>query len=163
MKKIRVEMEVPEGVWRKCTVRAAEAGLTFEEMLKRFAEGLGCFMEQGHKNAALWMDDCITSEIPGYTFLRFLVTAGYVDTVLDLHDSIQDLLKDLEDNEPMAQIVVRKDIEYFSEQLRELFARYKSRYPYGGADETLAAGMKRVLDWRSRKWELVKQQGAERP
>ena len=42
MKKIRVEMELPDEVWRKCTVRAAEAGLTFEEMLKRFAESLGC-------------------------------------------------------------------------------------------------------------------------
>ena len=41
MKKIRVEMELPDEVWRKCTVRAAEAGLTFEEMLKRFAESLG--------------------------------------------------------------------------------------------------------------------------
>ena len=34
MKKIRLEMDVPEETWRKCAVQAAEAGLTFEELVK---------------------------------------------------------------------------------------------------------------------------------
>ena len=66
-------------------------------------------------------------------------------------------------NGPMAQIAVRTDIAYFSEQLRERFTLYKHWNLDRYEDETLAAGMKRVLEWRSRKWELVKQQGAERP
>lgn len=163
MKKIRVEMELPDEVWRKCTVRAAEAGLTFEEMLKRFAESLGCFIEHGHNKAVQWMGDCMESELQEYTFLRFLAASGYLETVLGLHDSIQDCLEDLKINEPMDQIDVRKNIAYFSEQLREHFTYYKHWYSDGYKDETLAAGMKRVLEWRSRKWELVKQQGAEHP
>ena len=78
MKKIRVEMELPDEVWRKCTVRAAEAGLTFEEMLKRFAESLGCFIEHGHNKAVQWMGDCMESEFQEYTYLRFLAASGYL-------------------------------------------------------------------------------------
>lgn len=163
MKKIRVEMELPDGVWRKCTVRAAEAGLTFEEMLKRFAESLGCFTEQGHGKAVAWTYNCITAELPENTFLLYLVTTGYLETVLELHDSIQDCLEDLKINEPMDQIDVRMDIAYFSGQLRERFSLYKHWNLDRYEDETLAAGMKRVLEWRHRKCELVKQQGAERP
>ena len=98
MKKIRVEMELPDEVWRKCTVRAAEAGLTFEEMLTRFAERLGCFIEHGHNKAVQWMGDCMESEFQEYTFLRFLAASGYLETVLGLHDSIQDCLEDLKIN-----------------------------------------------------------------
>ena len=89
MKKIRVEMDLPDEVWRTCTVRAAEAGLTFEEMLKRFAESLGCFTEQGHGKAVAWTYNCITAGLPENTFLLYLVTTGYLETVLELHDSIQ--------------------------------------------------------------------------
>lgn len=163
MKKVRVEMELPDEVWRKCTVRAAEAGVTFEEMLKRFAESLVCFTEQGHGKAVAWTYNCITAELPENIFLLYLVTTGYLETVLELHDSIQDCLEDLKINEPMDQIDVRKNIAYFSEQLREHFTYYKHWYSDGYKDETLAAGMKSVLEWRSRKWELVKQQGAEHP
>ena len=132
-------------------------------MLKRFAESLGCFIEQGHNKAVSWTYDCITAELPENTFLLYLVTTGYLEIVLELHDSIQDCLEDLKINGPMAQIAVRTDIAYFSEQLRERFTLYKHWNLDRYEDETLAAGMKRVLEWRRRKCELVKQQGAERP
>lgn len=165
MKKIRVEMELPEEVWRKCTVQAAEAGITFDKMLQQFVTDLGDNKRPCYIRAARWMEYCTLLMSAEASFLRHLEACGNVQEVLNLHYSIQDLLLDLKDNGPLEQIVIREDIAYYSDQLRRYFGDYECyhAHPEHRADKTLAAGMARVLAWSKRKWELVKQQGAERP
>ena len=63
----------------------------------------------------------------------------------------------------MDQIDIRKNIVYLSAKLREHYYCYQTWYGDKCVDKTLAAGMARILAWRKRKWELVKQQGAEHP
>ena len=70
MKKIRVEMELPEEVWRKCTVQAAEAGITFDKMLQQFVTDLGDNKRPCHIRAARWMEYCTLLMSAEASFLR---------------------------------------------------------------------------------------------
>lgn len=163
MKKIRLEMEVPEEVWRKCAVQAAEAGLTFEELVKRMVTDLGAYDQKCHAEAKSWMAACVSSTFSAPTFLKYLDSSFELEYVLGLHDAIQDHLYDLQDNDPMDQIDVRDGIAWLSSQLRDHYHHYRVWYGDECVDKTLAAGMARILAWRKKKWDLVKQQGAVRP
>lgn len=163
MKKIRLEMDVPEETWRKCAVQAAEAGLTFEELVKRMVTDLGDDDQECHAEANSWMAACVSLTFTGATFLSYLDSRHELWDAIGIHNSLQDCVSDLNNNDPVDQIDIRKNIVYLSAKLREHYYCYQTWYGDKCVDKTLAAGMARILAWRKRKWDLVKQQGAVRP
>ena len=72
MKKIRLEMDVPEETWRKCAVQAAEAGLTFEELVKRMVTDLG-----DDDQECLLIFSANRNATSAFTFSQFPVSMTY--------------------------------------------------------------------------------------
>ena len=109
------------------------------------------------------MAACVSLTFTGATFLSYLDSRHELWDAIGIHNSLQDCVSDLNNNDPVDQIDIRKNIVYLSAKLREHYYCYQTWYGDKCVDKTLAAGMARILAWRKRKWELVKQQGAEHP
>ena len=126
MKKIRLEMDVPEETWRKCAVQAAEAGLTFEELVKRMVTDLGDDDQECHAEASSWMAACVSLTFTGATFLSYLDSRHELWDAIGIHNSLQDCVSDLNNNDPVDQIDIRKNIVYLSAKLREHYYCYQT-------------------------------------
>lgn len=127
------------------------------------ATDLGDDDQECHAEASSWMAACVSLTFTGATFLSYLDSRHELWDAIGIHNSLQDCVSDLNNNDPVDQIDIRKNIVYLSAKLREHYYCYQTWYGDKCVDKTLAAGMARILAWRKRKWELVKQQGAEHP
>ena len=129
---------------------------TFEELVKRMVTDLGDDDQECHAEASSWMAACVSLTFTGATFLSYLDSRHELWDAIGIHNSLQDCVSDLNNNDPVDQIDIRKNIVYLSAKLREHYYCYQTWYGDKCVDKTLAAGMARILAWRKRKWDLVK-------
>lgn len=144
-----MRIEVDDLVKKWFVSKAAELMLTPGELLKA--------MYQDNDSMEEWLAKYAASKFDEPTFWQWLYVSGRLHDVIDLHDRIQDYIADLEDNDAMDQIAVRKEIACCMGDIRLYYADYLSDYG-DRPDGTLEKAMKGVLDWRCRKRELISEQ-----
>lgn len=144
---MRVEVDDLAKKW--FVTKAAELMLTSGELLEA--------MHQDNESVENWLEQYAASKFQNPTFWQWLYASGHLHDVIDLHDRIQDYRFDLENNDAMDQIAVRKEIAYCMGDIRLYFADYLCG-PGRRPDNTLKKAMKGVLDWRCRKRELIREQ-----
>lgn len=160
MKKVTLEVTVPEEVWRRATVEAAGGNQTLNAMVADFLTDVSKFDEERSKVASKWIRRWSASKMPENTFLQYALKTGKIEDVLDTHDYIQDRLEDLKENDPEDCDEIKVDIVHFKEYLCKIYARYTEKVE-NYEDKTLAAAMARFFEWRKKKWDLVEQKKAE--
>lgn len=153
IRKRTFHLELSDADIERLAIKAAQAGLTIEDLLQSFIGDLVCGTYSNGSDERMyaqdWYDRCwFGSYAPATSLLQHLARNDAVNEALDLREQLRSLLGELvdEDLTPEERSEVEEDIKRLRKELAELYGPF-----------TDPAELQKVLDWHTKLLQLNSQ------